>query len=105
MLQLLQPELIADGESDEAQGYIADEAQLFNKVKGGQAQIGDAQGTQAQRPNQYARDQIAGYVRQIEFGGQPGEKQSGKHGQTDGKQIFHKEMPLFIKAILIFLFA
>ena len=96
VLQLLQPEFIADGEGDEAQGNITDEPQLFHEVKARQAQVGDAQGAQAQRPNQHAGNQIAGHVRQVEFGGQTGQKQSCEHGKTDGKQVFHKEMPLFI---------
>ena len=91
VLQLLQPELRSDGEGDEAQGNITDESQLIHKLIGGQTQMGNAQSTQAQRPDQQARHQIAGDVRQVEPGGQAGQKQPSKHSQTNGEQVFHIE--------------
>ena len=96
VLQLGQPELVADGEGDEAQSHVADQPHFLHELKGAEAQAGNPKSAQHQRPHQKPRDQIAGDVGQIKAFGQTGKQQSRQHGKTNGKEIFHKKGPRFL---------
>ena len=91
MLDFFQAEFVADGKGDKAQRHIGNETHIFNKFKGLEANAGDAQSAQRQRADQQTCNQVAGNVGKIEFFGQSGQHQSGKHGNADGKQILHND--------------
>ena len=66
LLQRREAELIADGEGDEAQRHIGQQAQLLHLLHGCKAQKAHAQPAEAVGPDQHARDQIGRDRRQAE---------------------------------------
>ena len=79
-LQLADPELIANGERDEAQGHLGEHVQAFHCLHGGKAQAAYSQGSQAEGPQQQASHQIGGDGGQLQPLGHPGQQQPPGQG-------------------------
>ena len=77
MLQGRQPELIADGEGNEAQRHIADQAEAGNIIERGKADPGNAQKSQTVGPNEDACYQVSGDGGQMPALDEPGHHQAG----------------------------
>ena len=94
LLQGGKPELMADGEGDEAQGHIGDHRKGVHLFKGIEPETGDTQPAQHARPDEHAGHQIGGYVRQMKLDKQTGHKKPREQGDCDQQQGLHKRIPL-----------
>ena len=89
--ELAQTELIADGECNEAQGSLGDDAQALHLVQGVEAQTGDADRAHNEGTHQQTGHQICGDGGQVQLLGQTGHHQSADHGNCQTNQIgFHE---------------
>ena len=66
-LQLAQAEFVANGECDEAEGCLGNNAQALHLLQRVKAQTGEFQRAKAKRAKQQTCHQISGHRRQIEF--------------------------------------
>ena len=85
LAQSADPELAADGESDEAQGDITHKTHASNKIMGVEAQARDIQPAQHKRTNQHTCHQVTGDIGQVQLGGQPGTQKAHDHGHANGQ--------------------
>ena len=83
--QLTQAELVAHGKSDEAQGGLAHNAEDVHLVKGVEAQTGDIQPPQEERPEKQPGHQVGRDGGKMQQSGKAGHKQSADqcYGQTN----------------------
>ena len=97
-LQLAQPELIADGERDEAQGRLGHDGQALHLLQGVEAQAGDVDGAQHIGADQQTGHQVSRDGGQMDQLGQTGHHQSADQGHSQTNQIgFHKLIRLLFK--------
>ena len=87
--QLGHPELIADGEGDEAQGRLGDDIQPGHRLRRGEADAGYVQRPQQVGAKQQAADQIGGDGGEVEQLRQAGHEQSAHQRQGELNQDFH----------------
>ena len=87
--ELLQTELIADGEGDEAQGHLGNYVQRLHLCGGAEAQAEQLQRADAVGPQQQAGNQIGGYGGQVQLFGQTAQQQPAHQGQGQLDQDFH----------------
>ena len=89
MLELLQPELIADGESDKAKRHLGDNIQMGHRLGAGEAQGGEMQRPQAVGAQQQPGHQVGGDGGKVEQLGHPGHQQPAHQGKGQLNQDFH----------------
>ena len=89
LAQILQPELVADGESDEAHRHVGNGAERGDVLIGGEADARDAEPAEAERSDQHARDQKGGHVGQTPAGEDAGHQQSREQGKGNIEQSVH----------------
>ena len=87
--QLGEAEFVADGEGDEAQGHIGDQAQAVQLLIAGKAEAGHAQRAHKTGADQKTGDQIRRHIRQMPAVHHAGHHESGKHGDGQRQQFSH----------------
>ena len=87
--ELLQAELVADGEGDKAQGHLGDKIQGGHLLGGVEAQREQIQRADAVGAEQEAADQVGGDGGKVELFGQPGQQQAAHQGQGELDQNLH----------------
>ena len=87
--QILQTELVADGEGDEAHRHVGNGAERGNVLIGGEADARDAEPAEAERSDQHTRDQKGGHVGQTPAGEDAGHQQSREQGKGNIEQSVH----------------
>ena len=90
LLQGGQPELMADGEGDEAQRHVGDHRQGIDLLKSVESEAGDAQPSQDAGADQHAGHQVGSNVRQMKFVKQAGHQQSREQSNRNQQQGLHK---------------
>ena len=85
--QLTQTELVAHGKGDEAQGGLADDAENVHLVKGVEAQAGDIQPPQEERPEKQSGHQVGRDGGKMQQSGKAGHKQSADQCYCQTNQI------------------
>ena len=70
------PELMADGEGDEAQGHIGDHGQGIHLFKGVETETGDPQSAQNAGTDQHAGHQVGRDIGQMKFDKQAGHQET-----------------------------
>lgn len=90
LLQGRKPELMTDGEGDEAQGHIGNHGQGVYLLRGVEAQAGYAKTSQYAGPDQDTGHQIGCNVRQAEFDKKPGHQKTGEERDRDQQKCLHK---------------
>ena len=94
--ELAQAELIADGEGDEAQGRLGQNAQGLHLRQGVEAQAGQTQGADAEGAKQQACHQIGGDSGQMHQLGHAGQHQAADHGSGKTEKIGFHNIPSLI---------
>ncbi len=97
--QLAHPELVADGEGDEAQGHLGEDVQALHRLHGGEAQASGAQRAQAEGAQQQTRHQIGGDGGQLQPLGHPGQQQPPDEGGGQADENFHMALPRFLNYV------
>ena len=92
VLELLQAELIADGEGDEAQGHLAHDIQGGHRFRRAKAQAPQAQRTDAVGSQEQARHQIGGDRGQVQLFGQTAHQQAAdQRGRQLDQNLRHQK--------------
>ena len=92
MLELVQAELIADGEGDEAQGHLAHDIQGGHRFRRAKAQAPQAQRTDAVGSQEQARHQIGGDRGQVQLFGQTAHQQAAdQRGRQLDQNLRHQK--------------
>ncbi len=96
VLELLQAELVADGEGDKAQRHLAEEIQRRHLLRGTEAHARQVQHTDTVGAQQQAGHQIRSHGGQVQLFGHTAHQQAAH--QTDGQfnQNFHIDTSLTI---------
>ena len=97
--QLLQPELIPDGKGDKAQGRLGDDIEPGHLLGGVEAQAGNAQSPQAERPQQKSGHQISGDGGQAQLFGGPGHEKSAHQSHRQADKNLRHEHSLLAKLV------
>ena len=98
-LQLAQPEFIADGEGDEAQGRLGQHLQGFHLLQGVEAQAGQTEPANAEGPQQQTGHQIGGHRGQMQQLGHPGQQKSAHQRGSETNQIGFHNIPSLIRIV------
>lgn len=80
-----QAELVANGEGDEAQRHVADQAQAGHLLKGGEADPGNMEQAQTVRPDQNTGHQVRSHRRQVPFFNAARGQQTGHQRKGNGQ--------------------
>ena len=94
--QLADPELVADGERDEAQSHLRKNIQALHRLHGGKAQALNMQRADAEGTQQQPRHQIGGDGGQLQPLGRPGQQQPPDEGRRKTYENFHIALPRFL---------
>ena len=96
-LELLQAELIADGEGDEAQRHLRNNIQTGHHLWGVEANPSDIQRPQQVWSKQQARHQVGSDGGQVQFLCQTGHQQATYQTDRQLDQDFHNDTSIFTK--------